>query len=138
MRRIEIGHAMAAFPVGGSTETLAQAAGVSWSREELITRALEQSGELVAGFAHGAICPHAWHILQSCVQHLPWAAAHRKSVARRVEGLRDPKAALPSACKDRLSRRRGGTTLAQHVVTSGSSTCQSMQAAAGAICSMAA
>jgi len=38
---------MAAIPMGGSTETLAAAAGVSWSREGLIGRALEQSGELV-------------------------------------------------------------------------------------------
>jgi outer membrane protein TolC len=47
MRRIGIGLAMAALLVGGSAEALAQAAGVSWSREDLITRALERSGELV-------------------------------------------------------------------------------------------
>ncbi len=47
MRRIGIGLAMGALLVGGPTETLAQAAGVSWSREDLITRALEQSGELM-------------------------------------------------------------------------------------------
>ena len=47
MRRLEIGLAMAAVLVGVSTQAPAEAAGVSWSREEVITRALEQSVELV-------------------------------------------------------------------------------------------